>query len=78
MADGGRQPQPETAEGADDGGGGGAAGGAYTPIHPGLPGDANTGGGGGGCCGFAPPTVARYGGTGGSGIVIIRWQKVQA
>ena len=57
-------------------GGGGQSGGGYLPINPGLPGDANTGGGGGGAAGTGSAT--KVGGTGGSGIVIVRWQKVQA
>jgi len=65
-------PLSNSPAGGAGGGGGGGAGGAATVA--GTAGTANTGGGGGGAGSGAPGALQRNGGTGGSGVVIIRYK----
>ena len=59
-------------KGGAGGDGGGGAGGGYSGGQAGKAGTANTGGGGGGAGAWSSDAGTKYGGAGGSGIVIIR------
>jgi len=70
---GGAPSQPAVGSGGTGGGGRGAPGTASPFPAAGVPGTSNTGGGGGGGgCGAPGPSV--YGGSGGSGKVVIRYK----
>jgi hypothetical protein len=55
------------------GGSGGGGNAANSPANNGSPGSVNTGGGGGGAAGEGPGSGPNAGGTGGSGIVILKY-----
>jgi hypothetical protein len=65
---------PSTTGGTGGTGGGGAGGPGTGGASPGTAGTVNTGGGGGGGAGASPPFGTSVGGSGGSGIVIIRYK----
>jgi len=61
--------------GSGGSGGGGNGGGGPSPLGPGTSGTCNTGGGGGGGGQYIPsPGLSYNGGTGGKGIVVIRYK----